>query len=169
MRAHASRRAAHQIRDQEARLCAAAGSFWSCAVIRPRVHQLPPLVEHVTAPIGGLNFIRDRMREREFAHLRRICGLLSCPIAKCRAELRAQLLSARMRASTRRKRLGGLAGRRARLRAAESSRISIARSQSGTRCTRPPFMRAARNGPHASCRDRFQTISPPTLRPTAQR
>src|SRR5262245_43958270 len=56
------------------------------AELRPRLHQPAALVEQVAAAVGGLNRIRDRVRECSLANLARERRALAGPIAERRTE-----------------------------------------------------------------------------------
>ena len=49
---------------------------------RPRLHESAPLVEQVTASIGGLDLAADGVRQRHFGNLARKVRSLGRPIAE---------------------------------------------------------------------------------------
>src|SRR5215470_10125799 len=51
------------------------------AELGPRIHQPAALVEHVTAPVGGLDFAADDVRQCHLGNLARRVRSLGCPIA----------------------------------------------------------------------------------------
>src|SRR5262249_36715919 len=60
------------------------GSF-SCrptAICSPIRHQPPASLKEITAPVGSVDLVADRMRERLFDNMIRIGGLLGRPIAE---------------------------------------------------------------------------------------
>jgi hypothetical protein len=54
--------------------------------MRPSLSKLPPLLEQVPAPVSGLDFVTDCVRQRHLPNLARETGLLSAPIREGRAE-----------------------------------------------------------------------------------
>lgn len=48
----------------------------------PNPHEPAPLLEHVTAPVGRLHLVRQRVRQRLFGRLARVGGGLGAPGAK---------------------------------------------------------------------------------------
>jgi len=50
----------------------------------PVSHELAPLLQEIGSAVGGLNFIRDRMRQGGLRHLSRVARLISDPIAESR-------------------------------------------------------------------------------------
>jgi hypothetical protein len=51
------------------------------AVGGPRLHQPPPLVEQVAAPVGRLGRVLDHVSKASFANLIGEIGAFGCPIA----------------------------------------------------------------------------------------
>ena len=62
------------------------GAACRAAVSGPIVHEPTPLLEQITAPIGGLRLVADGVSERHFAELVGIAGALGGPIAETGAE-----------------------------------------------------------------------------------
>jgi len=56
------------------------------AVPRPCVHQLPALLEQITATVGSLDFVRDGMRQRHLGNFGREPGPFGRPITETRPE-----------------------------------------------------------------------------------
>ena len=68
--------------------------FWNVSTL-PRsavqnstqaLHQLPPQIEQVGAPVGALNGAADRVRENQFGDFARETRLLRRPVAERRTE-----------------------------------------------------------------------------------
>jgi len=51
-------------------------------IIRPRLHQLPTLLDQIPAPVRGLDLIGDRVRQRHFDGLGRKVRALRCPVTE---------------------------------------------------------------------------------------
>ena len=119
---------------------------------RPSSHQRPALFQRVAAPIGLLGLVADHMRERRLGDLAREMRLIARPISEGRAEaVNGDALDAPSgakpfpspywRAACRR---AGRGRRICRFSLRRAFRVSPAHgSDSGTRCARPAFIRAA--------------------------
>ena len=118
---------------------------------RPANHHLPPLLEQISTPIRGLDLIADRVRQRHLGDLTREVRSLRRLIAEARPEAVVREVASvhPLENGQHRHVRSGLPflppGSTKPLSPIlfMSSRITIAAEESGTRCSRPAFIRAA--------------------------
>ena len=141
VRAHASRRAAHQIRGSR-------GSPLRCRSVFLVMRSNPPTRSSIAAACRACHraYRRPRLYSRPHAQARVRTSPKDMRFAQLpNRETSAEPMHSYVGADARKHAAQVMARQREDeiTFARQASRISIARSQSGTRCTRPPFMRAA--------------------------